>query len=740
MKKIISILFALQLFVFVFYGVFILRYEMFREIILPREIIQMQVNFYDNQDHFNSFVEAAYETEMFITHIPLYESIGNTYHLQTTDVTLNGEMVLVSGRLPEYGTTEFIHSIDTGNENQVGIIDDILPGLQLSVTHLSNPANTQRDGVYVFYTDAFEAVQEFKDAIIPYTRDIELHYLDFTIDDFWITLELMIGSVGSGAQSLAEVLIPVYTLFLIMILVMIQYGVKLLRTQSILKLNGFSIWKILQKVTISSAISLFIGMIIAYAVSLIYIYASRFHLFLGDITFYFIMIGLAFIVLYLLIINLFVYTYLTLSKEISLIKGKKSVFISQFINVLNHGLKIGISFLFLFSSLTILDNMNRLNQRLSAQDRWNETENIYQPASLLMGTNTFETESLLFKPHRLLYDYLVENHHAFIVSAENMPRILDDGTSPFADPDLAPPLEIAPNGWRITISPSYLDVNPIQAIGDIDIKEALIWDDYTWNLLVPISLEEQEEELTELYLEEFYSQKVLLANMYNDELGKPLIETTIDELSINIIYVYNDQDFFTFDIFRPISTSGIVNNTVAVIFNPDTFHAHFLSYLFQQNVFIINESAEDTRSMILPAIEANGLESNIPAVHSVYEQFNILLQALIDEFIRLFIFTAFLVGFNLTISYYLIASYFETNKFQLVIKRNFGYHILKRNKKFLLTFLSYAVPILIIVNILWGFTVFLIGLGFLFFDLLIMAIFERRLMNKSFSEIMKGER
>jgi len=734
MKKLIGILFCFQLCVIVFYGVFFLRFEAHQRI-LPWDGIAVEVNFNGNVDHFHRFIEAIYNTELFVTHVRPQSEFTYIY---TTDITLNSEVVLSEGRFPARGTSEFIHTTQTEAENQVGLIDDILPSYELKITHFSNPLNFHMDGTYWFHTTDVSTVQAFVDEVTPYAFDIHMFSFEregHLLFDLLLSMSLPFQAVQGGWE-----FIGLFTFFLFSLLfLMLQYGALMVRKQIIFKFHGISNFKILWNITRSTIFPLLIASAVAYIISVIYVYLMRFHLFLPEITFYFVVIASVLILFYLISINIFVYIQLHTSNKVSVVKGQR---FNEGLQALNHLLKAAFSIMLMLTIFILRENIIALNERLAARPVWEETSNVYR---IVSGWNTsgLLPELELEAAQRLasMHDYLMAEHGGFIVQGSRMSAILDWGFQSYANPETAPPLELSPNGHRIDISPSFLEVNPIQAVNGMDIEEQLVWDTTIKNILVPQSLEPYEKEFYELYLEHFYWVKVVTYNTYALLLDEPLLETTIDELSLNIIYVNDDQCYFAFNAHLMQSTGGIVCNPSAVILHPDSVYNSYIFAVLQQSFYF--RSDEDTQGAfesILPAIQRYNLEDNIRFITPVYNEFAWAEQAITEQMMRLTVLAVLILSSSLATTYYLMATYFETNKFELVVKRNFGYHALKRNQTFTITLLSYSIPIVILGGLFLGWPVFLIGIVVIAVDILVAFAFERRLMNKSFAEIMKGER
>jgi len=111
-----------------------------------------------------------------------------------------------------------------------------------------------------------------------------------------------------------------------------------------------------------------------------------------------------------------------------------------------------------------------------------------------------------------------------------------------------------------------------------------------------------------------------------------------------------------------------------------------------------------------------------------------------DHQVRLIGLLVLLVTANISVAYNLIANYFERHKFEIFLKSSFGWNIFKQNKWFLIIYLAYSLPLIALLSYILGGYIFFIGIAILTLDIVTMLLFQRRLLKKSFAEIMKGER
>ena len=98
MKKMISVLFALQLFIFSFYGLFYLRSSNFYDLMLS-DRWPILLNFNHEIEDYDYFLTVTEEQGLIVSRVVHPDE--ETAIIYTTDVTLEGTVTLISGTFPE---------------------------------------------------------------------------------------------------------------------------------------------------------------------------------------------------------------------------------------------------------------------------------------------------------------------------------------------------------------------------------------------------------------------------------------------------------------------------------------------------------------------------------------------------------------------------------------------------------------------------------------------------------------
>ncbi|MCL1989712.1 MAG: DUF1430 domain-containing protein [Defluviitaleaceae bacterium] len=729
MKKILFFLFVIQLSVMSLYGTLLFHGNAYHSLFMD-DVVNVTLNFGNQIENYERFLSLMAEEEIQVSRVVYreFDFTRSNVIFYTTDLTLNGLVHLQTGRFPKEGTSEFISTFETGELTQVGIIESLLPDLELTISGIENPQNFTLDGNYYLHTDDLQHVQRLLTELDAFLLFTEVWYFGESTSNF-----LMRGLGILSYQQAVEFVFISFMMVVIMIGASIQYVISQLKSSSIFLLHGYSIEKVIQVIVIDVLKLFFISLLMSYLVFIGYVLYMNQGTFILAMTPYFLLLGSILMLLYLMVIVLTVRLYLKKESATRLIKGKKPYLLMQ---LFNHGLKLMFIFFFLMTFQSSIHMLNHLNIRLDNLSHWELARGVYRINVSQVG-HLGAVDFVIDRDYSMrkiaFYEAMSEQFMGFFMNPGGIEDI-DDDFSPYEGINVL----TSPHGNRITISPNFLKLNPIEALNGIPIIDQLVWDDNVFNLLVPERLRSYEEEIVENYLGHFYLQVVHVSNIYNRNLDLPLNETTIEAFSLNLIYVEADQYYFSFDSWVRPGTGGRILDPIAVIhtgnFDPSFVNSNMTSSFYFQT------DALNPYEAILPLLVEHGLDAAIPRVNSVFDE-NARTVALIqDEFVRAVGFTLILVIANLTVTYHLMASYFERNKFKLFLKGKLGYSPIKRNQFFIVGFLGYTIPFVVIATSNAGKGLLITGFFFIVIDLLFALIFEKYLQKKSFSEIMKGER
>ena len=352
-----------------------------------------------------------------------------------------------------------------------------------------------------------------------------------------------------------------------------------------------------------------------------------------------------------------------------------------------------------------------------------------------------DVEMWLDQTNRTLqfYENITEHHQGFLMNShwiegyEALGRMMSGMT--IID-DI--PFEIHPFGNRVDITLNYLELNPIQTVSGEPVEELVIWDQSVLNILVPVALSVYEDEIVRGYLEHFYNQNALFRDLgYSRQMISALLPEG-EGLTLNVIYVESEQYYFTFDPHVRPETGNRVKDPIAVIFT-GSYHDSKMMSTISMGLYFVTDDLQPF-SVIAPILTEYELNYHIRFVYSTFEHNGEVIANVAGDLTRILLLMGGLLLTNVIVSYNLIANYFWRHKHVLFTKKLFGYNLFKRHQWFILSFLGYLIPLIVVVSLLYGLNVLLIGILTLVAELITMLIFEHRLMKKSIAEIMKGER
>ena len=202
---------------------------------------------------------------------------------------------------------------------------------------------------------------------------------------------------------------------------------------------------------------------------------------------------------------------------------------------------------------------------------------------------------------------------AFVADFYNYQAMDDAGTPLYTMNGMQFAEEIDPNGHCIRVSRNYFAHNPIETADGSNLTEQFVYDDLTLNLLVPEKYQDMEEDIVAAHRERFYFEKVEAENSYNQEAGlSDRMNIAKEDLKINIIYVKDGQDYFSFRSDCAPQTGCHVEDPVVQIYTGN-IHCNYAHSFMSQWVYIPSEaeSAEEAYQEISDMIRSCGAEESV---------------------------------------------------------------------------------------------------------------------------------
>jgi len=373
-----------------------------------------------------------------------------------------------------------------------------------------------------------------------------------------------------------------------------------------------------------------------------------------------------------------------------------------------------------------------LREQQQSNAIWQRAENVYATETRAVGDmgslrsmRPFELRS------KLVFRDLSENLALFLIDALNFDQttdgryryewILDSGSGAIH----------SPSGRCITVNENYLRRHPVYASNGTPAIDQLDHDPFVQNILVPLSFSTYESEILQIFLEQFYFNKVVVANLYNREFGLPMETTSIEQLHVNIIYVKDDAQYFTYNPRLASTTQNLITDPIVIVdmFNVDaSFYYSWLSH----SAFFESTSANpfDEFRPDVVSHQMGSVLSNVNPVHALRAESirEMEMNIRILQLVRLVLIVAFVFSV-----YLFHASYYEQYQYPFCIKRIFGYSLMRINGLALLLGTCLTAAILLLFPIAWYFMLAIVA-----FDILIMLSFNAVLGKKTFALIVKG--
>ncbi|EEK90792.1 DUF1430 domain-containing protein [Bacillus cereus] len=720
MKKIIFILMAATLALTAFLSLNIFK-EYKTQQLFYKNTTSITLNFEEEKSYTKNYIEFLQSlAKKYNVNISKYIYPGeNDLHIFTTDTSLNNHIKLKSGKFPEVNSNKFISTSEIESTDQIGIIKRIDSKTKITIQPLSADENFDGSGMYYISTQDKEKINAMLKELNENVAKTEIFGENKA--DFIYLLE------SNGFQ--------IFCIFLIVLCIfvaIIHYIIRRLKDIAIMQTLGYTRKKI---------VSFFIfnlGKIMILSSLMIYVLFIMYCIFTDSTDFYFELSCIFWIIAitlsFILIIPITIITIVAFTRNINVskIKGNKPYIL---VSTLNFTLKFLFIVVMLLSTYHWKILSNELNQKIDNLSNWSKTKHIYKTQVTFAKGDDLGAEEKISKKMKDLYLDMEKQHGGFLISTSNYDKIdgkyIYDLNNENGDPKLEP------SGNSVTINSNYLSYNPIKSVKKT-IKEQIIHDSNTMNILVPEKLKEYEKEIYKNYRKHFYFQKVEVDNIYNEELGREKNNTKEQELNINIIYVKNNQDYFTYDSTIKAEDKNLIRDPIAIIDTGIFNQSFYLSYVASE--FYFKTNSEQPYDSIRATITKNEAQSTIQNITSVYDRLAFEIQNLKTEKENLLIAMIILIVSNFLITYNTISSYYEKNKFNLYIKQLFGFSAIKRNKIMItLLLLVNIIPIISVSIYIIDTYVISIGILILILEILISYFFDKKLSNQTFNAIIKGE-
>ena len=200
----------------------------------------------------------------------------------------------------------------------------------------------------------------------------------------------------------------------------------------------------------------------------------------------------------------------------------------------------------------LFEEKKEFDQNLDNLMVWNETKNLFNLQEIYSPFNYSDlaVEDILNNKILKVYQDLSNLDKVFIINTHNFERAnVVDGNYDYtylenlkSEEDL-----YSPYGRNIIVDKNYLKRHEIESIDEENVIDRIDMNGDVLNVLVPQKYGEYERIIEDSFKEWFYFQRVTVTNMYKEAGNKTKIHKELDDLNINIIYIKNNQKYFTYN-------------------------------------------------------------------------------------------------------------------------------------------------------------------------------------------------
>ncbi|GAA0106741.1 DUF1430 domain-containing protein [Paraclostridium sordellii] len=298
----------------------------------------------------------------------------------------------------------------------------------------------------------------------------------------------------------------------------------------------------------------------------------------------------------------------------------------------------------------------------------------------------------------------------------------------------------SPYGRNIMVDKNYLKRNSIKTYADKkNVLDKINYNDDTLNVLVPQKFKMHENTIKKSYRKWFYFQKVHIYNMYKEARNQKLSKKKIDDLKINLIYIQNNQSYFTYN-----KNSGDYLNRIKdpiVTIYTENIDNSVLASTLGNSIFLESKneySALEEVKNITQKYKINELN----AITSVYDQKGQQISDIEDKIDRLILNIIVISFILITLMVVITYVYYKSYISEIIIKSLYGYNFINTYKDLLLSNIYIYILVFLLMTIIYKkvyIFMVIVTISMLFIDFFIIKSVNRVLIRKGEIKLIKGE-
>lgn len=653
-----------------------------------------------------------------------------TLNIYSSNIKCDSNIKLVQGDLPKENSNEYIsNSILNKVDNNVGKLKFPKSDLKIKCYNFDQIRNVGIGNKFIISTDNRDSIPKIVELFQKYGKigSLQIPYQN--------NMNINIGFM----PSLLTILIVSN---LLVILFVIYYIIREKFKFALQNLFGYTITSIYTNTLNPILLIFFIGGFITNSILALYFYISS----KSDYIFEFYFQSNIFLLITIITLAIFIVLCITfINKNINILLILKGKNLTTSLNITVLISKIVISLIMCFIAGALFNQYNDTQQKLDSIKYWDKTKNIYatqisnqgQADNLALGR---QCNDKLYS----LYKELRDNKNAFIINSTNYSILEKNGdkiTYLYNKNINLGSAEYSPGGKSIVIDEGYLRINPIKLSNNKTLKDSLNPKDNVLNILVPEKYKSIESNIYNSYLDYFYFAKVTVDNIYNKALNLPLNNTSKTSLHVNIIYVKNNQKYFTYSSFTGSEKDHhYIIDPISVIYD-GKIDSSFIGSYATQNLYFFDESGGSAYKNISQYLKYTQTGMLVPSVRSVYKDVNQGINNLKVKNKNLLFVLIALASIAVVFSINYMRLYYLNNSYKIYLKTIFGNSFISIHFTIMYVILSINMISSILASIYFkNVLVIFIGLLFIVLELIIAIFSTYYLSRQNIHKIIKGEK
>ncbi|MSS62599.1 hypothetical protein [Velocimicrobium porci] len=529
-----------------------------------------------------------------------------------------------------------------------------------------------------------------------FKNDCDIYYLETTFDNNNFSFNRFFKDIGNNS-------LPIFSFFVFVFIIVIYFYYSVSKKRYfIYTLWGYTDSRIYYILNKPLYISLLLTTVLSNLLMAGGIYKNIFSRLSLEVFFTMLKLNLVTILfIFILSIPLFwLFCSITNNKRT---KGlKKMMMISYFARIL-------LLLLIVFLSEQFFLQKEELKEKSDSLTVWEDTQNLYNLYESYSPyyLDNLAREDILNDKMFKIYKELSELDKSFIIETINFERPKIENLNTKNQEDINYNYKIgakteedlySPHGKNIVVDKNYLKRHTIKSLDGENAIDKIDNNDNVLNILVPKKFKYYENAIQNSFKEWFYFQKVEVTNMYKEARGQNKVEKSISDLKINIIYIDNNQNLFTYN---PNAGDGfnIIKDSIITVYTGNVDNS-FLAACFGDYIFI--ESADEYSALKeISAITQKYNVIELNSIASVYDkkgrEIRLVEESINNLILNTIIMSLFLVMFMIIIVYTYYKTFFST----IIIKSLHGYSFCQIYKYLILGNLFINIFVLFLLGIIY---------------------------------------